>query len=92
MKWKIELRGHTAIVELSDPVDGAFTGTITSSDYGVERLYDGVYENGTYSASADFNGIEANFTAQIDARKYLRGHVSAGWFFHADFVGAPCDE
>lgn len=90
MKWSIELRGHTATLDITSSGQ-SHVATLTSTEYGSEDVENFTFDGKNMKGRVELDGIEANVTAQVRLDGNIAGHIRAGWFFSADFVGTPVE-
>lgn len=85
MKFNITAGSHKALVDLETDGKGAFSGVITSKDFGIGKIA-GAQTGNNLLGSATLDGHSAKFDATLSDGA-ISGTITAGWFFSLDFTG-----
>ena len=85
MKYNVQVGSHVALVDLEMDGKGAFSGTITSKDFGIGKV-SGLQTGNHLVGTASLDGHSAKFDATI-SDSAISGTLTAGWFFHENFTG-----
>lgn len=77
--------GHQAEIGIAQN-GNAFTGTVTSPEYGTGQITEGKVEGQHLTGKVSLAGHTADFSATINGSS-ISGRLKVGWFFNKSFTG-----